>query len=211
METAPDPATSLTLLNLLCGPDQNETAWRDFHERYRPLIGRWCARWRLQTADADDVSQRVLQRVFASIGTYDRGRGAFRAWLKTVVENAVKDFLRGRSRHPGDQGSGDSDVAEFLNAVAQPESLDGLAQELDTSLRRDLDEIQARVEKEVEPDTMRAFRWVILENMPIPDAAAKLGKSTAAIGMGIHRVKKKLREEYARLHERTPNQREDRP
>jgi RNA polymerase sigma factor (sigma-70 family) len=204
-----DDSTSLTLLNVLCGPAKNEQAWRVFCERYQPQIARWCGRWRLQATDADDVSQRVLQRVFTGIGTYKRDRGRFRAWLKTVVENSIKDFLRSGSRRPGDQGAGDSGVAEILNALAQPESVDSLAQELDTSLTRDLHEIQARVEKEVEPDTMLAFRWVILENVSIPDAAAKLGKTNAAVGMAINRVKKKLRAEYARMRERTPK--EDQP
>jgi RNA polymerase sigma factor (sigma-70 family) len=199
MENAPESATSLTLLNLLCGTEKDETAWRRFYDRYRPMIGRWCARWRLQTADVEDVSQRVLERVFTKIGTYNRDRGAFRAWLQTVVANAVKDFFRSRGRRPGEQGSGDSDVAEILNEIAQPDSVGGPVEELDSSLQRDMDEVLARVEKVVEPDTMRAFRWTVLEGMPLADAAAKLGKSYAAVCMAVNRVKNKLHTQWADL------------
>lgn len=207
----PDSATSVTLLRLLCGQDKDERAWGDFCDRYKPLIERWCRRWPLQAADVEDVTQTVLERVFTKINTYNPGRGGFRGWLKTVVENAVKDFLRGLRRRPGDRGSGDSDVAEFLQAVAQPESIDALVQELDSSLQRDLEAILARVEQDVEPDTMRAFRLTVLEGRPIADAAAELGKSYAAVCMAVNRVKKKLRAEGARLNEPPPNPEEEPP
>jgi RNA polymerase sigma-70 factor (ECF subfamily) len=115
MGKADDSATSLTLLRVLCQPEKDEQAWRVFYERYQPMIRRWCARFRLQDADAQDVSQKVLQRVFTRISTYDPQRGErFRGWLKTVVENAVKDLLRWSGRRPGDRGAGDSNVLELL-------------------------------------------------------------------------------------------------
>src|SRR5262249_52716362 len=135
MGTADDSATSLTLLNVLRGAGTNEPAWQEFCARYQPLIRRWCGRWRLQAADVDDVSQKVLQAVFTRIDSYDPARARFRGWLKTVVDNAVKDFLRGRGRRPGDQGSGDSNVAAFLQAIAEPENVESLVQELDSTLR----------------------------------------------------------------------------
>ena len=211
MGDAAGATTSLTLLRVLCGPDTDERAWREFADRYQPLIGCWCRRWRLQEADAEDVTQKVLLRVFTSVASYDPARGAFRGWLKTVVENAVKDFLRGVSRRPGDRGSGDSDVADALQAVAQPETIDALVRDLDDSLRRDLDAILARVEKQVEPDTMRAFRLTVLEGRPTAEAAAELGKSYAAVCMAVNRVKKKLRAEGARLNERSPTAEEESP
>src|ERR1043166_1128257 len=114
-----DCATSLTLLRVLCQEEKDEEAWQRFHERYQPLIARWCGRFRLQPADVDDVTQRVLQKVFSRISTYEPDRGQrFRGWLKTVVENAVKDFLRTASRRPGDRGTGDSSANDLLQALA---------------------------------------------------------------------------------------------
>jgi RNA polymerase sigma-70 factor (ECF subfamily) len=201
MGNEPDSATSATLLKLLCGPEQDEAGWQRFCQRYEPLIRGWCARWHLQEADVEDVCQTVLERVFKRINSYDPSRGRFRGWLKTVVENAVRDFLRGRGRRPGDQGSGESDIADLLQAIAQPETVDALIEELDTSLRCGLEAILARVEASVEPDTMRAFRLVFLEGREIKDVAAELGKSYAAVCMAIQRVKTKLRAEGARLTE----------
>jgi RNA polymerase sigma factor (sigma-70 family) len=200
MGNADDSATSLTLLRVLCQPENDEQAWQVFYRRYQPMIGRWCARFRLQAADVEDVSQKVLQRVFTRIGTYDPQLGErFRGWLKTVVENAVRDLLRTAGRRPGDRGSGDSNVLEALQAIAQPETVDLLVKELDTTLQRDLADILARVESELAPDTMRCFRLVVLESQAIADVAAQLNKSYAAVCMAIQRVKKKLRAEGARF------------
>ena len=210
MGTASDSATSLTLLKALCGPETDEAAWRVFYERYQPLINRWCARQQLQAADVEDVAQQVLTRVFTKINTYDSARGTFRGWLKTVVDNAIKDLLRGRNRRPADRGSGDSKVAELLNAIAQPESIDALVQLLDASLHQDVEEILARVEKDVQPDTMRAFRLTVLEGKSIADVAAQLGKSYAAVCMALNRVKKKLRGSR-QTRQASPIAREDRP
>ena len=55
MGHAPDSGTSLTLLNVLCGQEQDEAAWRVFCQRYQPMIRGWCVRQRLQAADAEDV------------------------------------------------------------------------------------------------------------------------------------------------------------
>jgi len=200
MGSVSDSATSLTLLRILAGPEKDEAAWRVFHQRYRPMIHHWCGRWRLQEADAEDVCQTVLERVFTKINTYEPDRGRFRGWLKTVVENAVRDFLRGCDRRPGDRGSGNSG-GELLQAIAQPETIDTLVEELDTNLRRDLEAILARVEGAFEPDTMRAFRLTFLEGRPISEVAADLSKSYAAVCMAINRVKKKLRAEGAKLFE----------
>jgi RNA polymerase sigma factor (sigma-70 family) len=199
-----DSTTSLTLLRSLCEPDKDKQDWRKFCDRYEPLIARWCRRWSLQTADVEDLTQKVLERVLTRISTYDPSRGGFRGWLKTVVGNAVKDFLRGLRRRPGERGSGDSDVAEFLQAIEQPEPIDGLVQDLDSSLRRDLETIQARVEARVKPATMRAFRLVYLEGRPIADVAAELGTSYTGVCMAVSRVKEMLGKEGARLNEQPP-------
>jgi RNA polymerase sigma factor (sigma-70 family) len=199
-----DCSTSVTLLRLLGGPVRDDQAWRRFFSRYEPLIGRWCRRWGLQPADVEDLTQKVLVRVFTRINSYDPDRGGFRGWLKTVVENAVKDFLRGLHRRPADRGTGASDVADFLQAVAQPETVDGLVQDLDSSLLQDLDAMLARVEQDVEPGTMRAFRLAVLEGRPLAEVARELGKSYAAVCMAVNRVKKKLRAEGARLNEPPP-------
>ena len=62
---------------------------------YGRLIHEWCRRCGLQEADAEDVTQEVLKKLYRNIGDfkYDRGKGTFLAWLKTVTRNAWRDFV----------------------------------------------------------------------------------------------------------------------
>jgi RNA polymerase sigma-70 factor, ECF subfamily len=209
MDDADNAKTSLSLLKRLRGPE-NERAWQDFCERYMPLMLGWCSRRGLQSADAEDVSQRVLEALFKRIDSYDPSKAPFRGWLKAVVENAIKDFLRARDRHPGAQGSGDSNIAAFLLAYAERRTLDGLVEELDSTLRRDLDrvrrdleEILSRVTASFSPASVEAFRLVELEGQEIADVAKQLGKSYAATCQAIYRVKTKVGEEGANFSKKT--------
>lgn len=53
------------------------------------MVYRWCRRWHLQDADAEDVTQAVLAKLTGKMGSfeYDPAR-SFRAWLKTVAHHA---------------------------------------------------------------------------------------------------------------------------
>ena len=64
-----DPAddTSVTLMLRLQRHPADPTAWREFVDRYRPMIRSWCLKWGLQDSDADDVAQDVLVKLVAAI------------------------------------------------------------------------------------------------------------------------------------------------
>src|SRR5262249_27719327 len=91
-----DTRTSASLLERLRAPE-DQAAWRDFAGRYGPKIYKWCLRWNLQEADAEDVTQNVLLKLAAKMRTfaYDPSR-SFRAWLKTVTHHAWRDFVDSR-------------------------------------------------------------------------------------------------------------------
>src|SRR5437762_155337 len=91
--------TSASLLGRLGSNPEDGAAWSEFVLRYGPKILQWCRGWRLQQADAEDVTQDVLLRVARQMQTfrYDPSR-SFRAWLRTVAYRAWCDWLEARSR-----------------------------------------------------------------------------------------------------------------
>src|SRR5438067_9189575 len=97
--------TSPTLLGRLGRCPTDQAAWNAFVDRYGPKIYAWCLHWRLQKADAEDVTQNVLLKLSHTLVgfTYDPSK-SFRAWLKTITRHALSDFLD--SRKPGTQGTG---------------------------------------------------------------------------------------------------------
>ncbi len=79
MASPVDSATRVTLLQRLARsgtPDQ--VAWREFVEHYGRKIYQWCRHWKLQEADARDVTQNVLLKMAERIKDfrYDPARAS---------------------------------------------------------------------------------------------------------------------------------------
>jgi RNA polymerase sigma-70 factor (ECF subfamily) len=111
-----ESGTRNTLLGKLRRDPSNEAAWAEFVEHYGGKVYTWCRRWRLQEADAQDVTQDVLYKLARKMKdfSYDPSR-SFRAWLKVLTNHALSDFVNDRPR--AGQGSGDSTVVRLLNNV----------------------------------------------------------------------------------------------
>src|SRR5438093_13499716 len=102
MDRAPDESTSASLLARLRHAPMDQAAWRQFVQRYGGQIYGWCRHWRLQEADALDVTQDVLLKLAAKMCSfsYDSSR-SFRGWLRTLAHHAWRDFVDGRKRPGG--------------------------------------------------------------------------------------------------------------
>jgi RNA polymerase sigma-70 factor (ECF subfamily) len=188
--------TSTTLLERLRQTPTDQAAWAEFVRRYGPEVYGWCRRWRLQEADAQDVTQAVLLKLSAKLRTfaYDPAR-SFRAYLKTLARYAWCDFVEAR-KQPG-AGRGGSDVLELLATV---EAGDDLVRQLHEPFDQEvLAEAQQRVQGRVEPHTWEAFRLTALEGHSGAEAAARLGLKVATVYKAKSKVQQMLREEVARL------------
>src|SRR3954453_12508945 len=99
MPDAPLPITRATLLTRLGRCPSDQASWDEFVERYGRHIYRWCRRWKLQDADAEDLTQDVLVKLTQKLRAfaYDPAR-SFRGWLKTVAHNAWRDYDGSRHR-----------------------------------------------------------------------------------------------------------------
>src|SRR6516165_6938403 len=120
MCAASDSQTGSTLLVLLGQPDSPE-AWKAFVRRYTPKLLAWCRQWKLQDADAQDVTQEVLHRLTRHMRgfPYDPARGHFRSWLKTLARHAWSDLWQARRR--AGWGSGDPAMQRLLEEQVSPE------------------------------------------------------------------------------------------
>ena len=89
------PETRDSLLLRICD-SQDRDAWFEFVSIYRPLIYRVGRRHGLQDADAQNLTQEVLQKVQRQAERWEAGqiRGSFRRWLATVARNAAIDAIR---------------------------------------------------------------------------------------------------------------------
>lgn len=195
------PSTHASLLFDLRGSDRRE-AWSAFDARYRGTILAWCARRGLSRADAEDLTQDVLLKLFQRLPSYhhDPTRGQFRDWLKTVVSNALTDFWR-RRRPECDAVGGTAFWAQVTAAVS-PEAAD----ELSTAIgdRGAAAEVFERVRAKLKETTWEAFYQALVENRPAAEVAAMLNLSVTTVYKATYRVKKMLLEEHGYEHPSSP-------
>jgi RNA polymerase sigma factor (sigma-70 family) len=87
--------TSLALLaRVAAGGD--EVACADFVARYRPMVEAIARACHVQPADADDLAQEVMTAAIGAIRAhrYDRQRGRFKNFLRTVIYNKIRHARR---------------------------------------------------------------------------------------------------------------------
>jgi RNA polymerase sigma-70 factor (ECF subfamily) len=188
--------TSVTLLGRLSETPDDAAAWEAFVRRYGPKIYEWCRGWRLQEADAEDVTQNVLMRLAQKLRTfsYDASR-SFRGWLRTLTQHALSDFLEAQKRLAPAGGA----LVEILGAVeAREDMLQRIEAEFDREI---LEAATVQVRLRVEPHTWEAFRLTAIEGMSGQAAAQQLGIRATSVFKAKLRVQAMLQEEVARLEQ----------
>src|SRR5947209_4371119 len=162
------PTTRITLLTQLRQDPSDQAGWDEFVELYGRHIYRWCRGWKLQDADAEDVTQNILVKLTRKLRAfaYDPSR-SFRGWLKTVTHHAWRDFED--SRRHAQSAAGDSQVQERLLSL---EARDDLAQRLEEAFDLELLEMaKVRVRLRVAPHTWEAFQLLAFEGLPVAEVA----------------------------------------
>src|SRR5439155_19999084 len=124
-------------------------------------------------SDVDDLVQEVMEVLVRELPNfhYDRRRGSFRGWLRTITVNRLRMFWRSRQSQP--LATGDSDLARKLAELEDPHSAFSQLwdQEHDRHVARRLLEL---IEKEFEPATWRAFQRLALDGFAATKVAAEL-------------------------------------
>src|SRR6516225_3238228 len=112
--------TSISLLEHLAGAPTDDD-WRRLNDLYQPLLRAWMARAGVAASDVDDLVQEVLLVVFREVAEFKRRRqGAFRAWLRTILANRVRDYFRGQKYQP--TATGGSDFQRWIEELESPDT-----------------------------------------------------------------------------------------
>src|SRR5262245_28768293 len=195
MADATLPATRVTLLTRLRQDPSDQAGWDEFVERYGRHIYRWCRQWKLQDADAEDVTQDILVKLNQKLRAfaYDPSR-SFRGWLKTVAHHAWRDFEDSRRAR---RAAGDSQAQELILTL---EAREDLARKLEEAFDLELLEAaKVRVRLRVAPHTWEAFRLMALEGLPVAAVAARVHLQVAMVYVAKSKVQKMLQEEIGKL------------
>lgn len=197
------PSTHSSLIARLLDPVRDERAWRVFLEGYQPSIHAWTKQHGLQDADADDVVQTVITKVFRKLSTYSKARGGFRNWLYVITDNTVKDVCRQQRGHT--HGTGDPAIAKIIDSA--PAS-DALVVSIHEMLVRNLvlvaeHQLWKALIRERKLDEWEIYRMRMKENLSFDEIAVRVNRTRGAVAVAFHRTVKKLRNIAASLHERS--------
>lgn len=142
---------------------------------------------------AEDIMQQTFVRVAQAIGTFEmRHPRAFRAWLKTIALNLLKDAEKRRrrerrtaARRPVDGSRDTTLIAEA--ALCDDTSPSGRFQRLE-NIRR----MRLAVES-LPADQREAIKQYYLQDLSLAEVAESMGRTTDAIRGICFRARKNLR------------------
>lgn len=204
--TDEDLRTSLTLLGKLCDSRDGE-AWQRFMKRYHRLIYVHARQLVGDPTTAEDITGEVLLKIARALPEfhYDPAQ-SFRAWLRTVVRNACRDWARRQAHAPHFQQLDasawldvpDSEVSDA--ADGEPQSfVDGVATDVHQPLQRDLQLVRGamqRVRERVKkPQRWHAYWAAVMEGKKAAEVAQELGLSVNDVFVAKNQIGKMLREE----------------
>ena len=163
---------------------EDGAAWARFVDVYTPVIYGWARRIGLQDADAGDLVQDVFAILVQKMVDfrYDQ-RQSFRAWLKTVALNKIRE----RQRRTGE--------AQLVNGQDVAESAESNAF-WDAEFRRDLLRRAIQImQNDFQPTTWKACWAVVVERRPAAKVAVDFGITVGAVYAARFRVLSRLRQE----------------
>src|SRR5262245_4085081 len=184
--------TSYSLLDQLC-KHADADAWKQLVDVYTPVLRAWLRRYDvLSSADVDDLVQDVLLTLSKEMPQFrpSQERGAFRAWLRTILVNRLRYFWRSRQHRP--QAIGGSDFAKQLEQLSDGQSQ--MSQLWDSEHDRQvMQRLFALVEPRFAPETWKAFRRQMVDGLPADAVAAELHMPLHSVSAAKARVLTALR------------------
>jgi RNA polymerase sigma-70 factor, ECF subfamily len=196
----PEPASGRTtdpeLLERVRDWRDNQ-AWARFVGHYEPRLRAICRAYGLIGASADDCCQQVWIKLASAMRRfhYDPGRG-FGRWLRVYFHCRLKDILRA-SRGQGRDVPMTEDVA-FNRCRPEPDSDDEPCDPEILAMLRRAEEVQDAVRSRVTPENWDVFRLIAIEDCPIADTAALLGREYTTVYRAYKRVSRMIADERRR-------------
>lgn len=173
--------------------EEFEKAWREFIDKYTPLLFGVCRSFGLQNSDTQDITQSTILKVLKLLKEnefeYD-SQHRFRAWLSTVTSNSIRDGYRKLKRVQ-------HDCQDYLDSI--PEDSLAIKIEQEVNFEYLLSQALERLEKRSNPDHWQVFKVRVLENRSTIEAAKILAKSPGNIDVICSRRRIELRKIWDEL------------
>jgi len=186
--------TTTRLLEGLFNPG-DDAVWREFDQRYRPIIIGLARRLGLRDDEAADVAQDTLARFIKAYraNEYDRSRGRLRSWIIGIAKYRIADAQRARAQRQGWRGD------SVIGALPDQRQLDTIwnAERRRAILRNALHHL--RTTGKTSERTITAFELMAFHQRPPAAVADELGMTMDDVYQAKNRIAARLREIVQRL------------
>lgn len=183
--------TNLTLLEKIAEGD--DISWNRFSDIYSPLI-RMCGKdWGLTGEECDELVQEVLVSFFKASRTfrYEKSKGKFRNYLRTIVRNHTFRLLKKRTGEVAEEPPAGDHFLDFA-----------FEEKWDTEWHSYLfSEALFLLRQEMEPLAFETFYLYVIKEESPAKVATKLGISVNAVYIHKSRALDLLRRTIKKLEE----------
>jgi RNA polymerase sigma-70 factor (ECF subfamily) len=166
---------------------QNARAWEEFDSLYRPMLRRFARARGLDANEAEDVVQQCMAAIIGHIGQfdYDPGKGRFKGWLRTLVNNQVRNRLRRRGEQQAD-----------TQVFERDQQREGAPEELFDRiwLRDHLRHCLELIRRQVQRSTYLAFKAYVIEERPVEEVCRELNMTRNQVQLIKWRLTRMLAE-----------------
>lgn len=170
----------------------NAAAWREFDAIYRPMLGRFARARGLDDSAADDIVQFAMMAIAEHIGGFDYNpdKGRFKAWLRTIVNNRIRNLVAARHEE-------EAQTRDFKRDDPREESPDEMFDRM--WMKEHLDYAMNEVRVGVEPSSWAAFEALVIRDEPIEQVCERMKMNANQLYSIKFRLTKKLSERMREL------------
>jgi RNA polymerase sigma-70 factor (ECF subfamily) len=171
----------------------DETAWGRLVDLYTPVLFGWARRCGESEHDAADLVQEVFVALLQTLPSFQAdGAGKFRAWLRTILLNKLRDRKRREAR--------------LSKALARRPPQDDLPDHAEQFWEEDYQRELARralrlMQSDFAANTWKAVWETVVQGRPSADVARELGITENAVYIARCRALRRLRQELSGLLE----------
>jgi len=171
-------------------PAWNE-AWEEFYDTYWRAVYTYALGFGASRDDAEDLVHEVFFKISRKLASfdYDRSKGRFLSWVKTITRTTVLDSIRRKQvreklavrLHLDDA----DDPVERVADTKQPRPEEELDRAVDNAL---LAEALQRVKQRVSAKVFEAFQLCVFDEWDPQDVANRLGLKRNS----VHQYRKRV-------------------
>ena len=157
-------------------------ARRALYDRYVQYLSAVCSRYITDRADAKDVLQEALVKIFQSLDRFEwRGEGSLKSWMTRIVVNECLKFLRDNRK-----------LDMFVTMPELPDLPDEKDDDTEISVEDVPPDVIHSMIRELPDGYRTVFNLFVIEGRSHREIAKMLGISEATSASQFHRAKKIL-------------------